>query len=191
MQGQKLKFFSLCLFLILSFGAKTQNFVEVQTERKGDVEVYHIAKMDLLIENGNLSLQTTDKTPSFLQQINICKEKSTCKLLYNNKLKEGFLFVEPSKEIKEGCNVYHIKNKSIISLGYLSFAAYTSENGERMNYNSILPYISVIRSDKRTLLFFNTPIVVFFPNSTKEQILESKNFYHTLENNTFVLQNYK
>lgn len=188
---QKSKIFFLCfLFVLLCNKSHSQSFTNIKSEKKVNSEVYHLGKFDLTIfDNNKIFLHTVDKKET--KQFNIITEQSLNKLLYNNKMQEGFLFIEPCKELKEGCKIYHVNSKNISFLGELPFSAYTSENGERMNYNSILPYISVIRSGQRTLLFFNTPIVVIYPNSPQEQILESKNFYHLLQQDYFLMQEYK
>lgn len=190
---QKLKIFFLCfLFVLLYNELQAQSFTNIKAEKKVNSEVYHLEKFDLIIfDNNKILLQTIDKKDSTTQQFDIITQQSLSKLLYNNKLQEGFLFIEPCKELKEGCKIYSITSKKVSFLCELPFAAYTSENGERMNYNSILPYISIIRSSQRTLLFFNTPIVVIYPNSPQEQVLESKNFYHILQKDSFLMQEYK
>lgn len=189
---QKLKIFFLCfLFVLLYNELQAQSFTNIEAEKKENSEVYHLEKFDLIIFDSNkVLLQKIDKKEPTTQQFNIITQQSQSKLLYNNKLQEGFLFMEPCKELKEGCKIYSITSKKVSFLCELPFAAYTSENGERMNYNSILPYISIIRSSQRTLLFFNTPIVVIYPNSPQEQILESKNFYHILQKDSFLMQEY-
>lgn len=190
---QKLKIFFLCfLFVLLYNELQAQSFTNIKAEKKVNSEVYHLEKFDLIIfDNNKILLQTIDKKESTTQQFDVITQQSLSKLLYNNKLQEGFLFMEPCKELKEGCKIYSITSKKVSFLCELPFAAYTSENGERMNYNSILPYISIIRSSQRTLLFFNTPIVVIYPNSPQEQVLESKNFYHLLQKDSFLMQEYK
>lgn len=189
---QKSKIFFLCFLFVLQCNkSHSQSFTNIKSEKKVNSEVYHLDKFDLTIfDNNKICLHTPGKEP-ITKPFNVITEKSLTKLLYNNKLQEGFLFIEPCKELKEGCKIYHINSKSISFLGELPFSAYTSENGERMNYNSILPYISVIRSGQRTLLFINTPIVVIYPNSPQEQILESKSFYHLLQQDYFLMQEYK
>lgn len=189
---QKLKIFFLCfLFVLLYNELQAQSFTNIKAEKKVNSEVYHLEKFDLIIfDNNRILLQTIDKKESTTQQFDVITQQSLSKLLYNNKLQEGFLFIEPCKELKEGCKIYSITSKKVSFLCELPFAAYTSENGERMNYNSILPYISIIRSSQRTLLFFNTPIVVIYPNSPQEQVLESKNFYHILQKDSFLMQEY-
>lgn len=189
---QKLKIFFLCfLFVLLYNESQAQSFTNIEAEKKVNSKVYHLEKFDLIIfDNNKILLQKIDKIEPTTQQFNIITQQSLSKLLYNNKLQEGFLFIEPCKELKEGCKIYYINPKKVSFLCELPFAAYTSENGERMNYNSILPYISIIRSSQRTLLFFNTPIVVINPNSPQEQVLESKNFYHILQKDSFLMQEY-
>ncbi|MBR1769490.1 MAG: hypothetical protein IJ748_03440 [Bacteroidales bacterium] len=111
-------------------------------------------------------------------------------LFFNKKHQLGFLFVEKHGEISLGCEVFEINGGGIKPLGSFPFAAYTSENGERMNYNSILPYLSVIRSDKRTLLFINTTMAVRYPDTVNEEIVETKDFYHILTEKSFEMRTY-
>ncbi|MBQ9253361.1 MAG: hypothetical protein IJ180_01145 [Bacteroidales bacterium] len=112
------------------------------------------------------------------------------KLLYSPKIKLGFLFCEFYNDMSLGVKVYKLDGEKVSEISELPFVAYTSENGERMNYNSILPYLSIIRSGARTLMFFNNPISVMNPNKKEEQILESKDFYFELSSQGFELKKY-
>lgn len=112
------------------------------------------------------------------------------KILYSSKLKKGFLIVEKHRDLSYGCSIFRIDKDSLSYMCEFPFAAYTSENGDRMNYNNILPYISIICSDKRVLLFMNTPMVVEYPNETGEQIKETSLFYHILKDGGFEMRTY-
>lgn len=122
--------------------------------------------------------------------VNKALKGSNHRLLYNSKLRLGFLFSETYDDMSLGAKIYKISGEDFKELCDLPFAAYTSENGERMNYNNILPYISVIRSGERILMFFNTPIVVKNPNQSDEEILESKDFYFELSDKGFIMKKY-
>ena len=189
------RFKFVCLyfvFAVLYCTTKAQSFAKTDTDKQENTIIYHLVEADLIIDNDVITLQNLKKkSDTRIWQLDISAKENTYMLLYNSKLQEGYLFVEPCKDMSEGCSIYSIKKENLFFLQQFSFAAYNSKNGERMNYNSILPYISIIRSGQRTLLFFDTPIVVFQPNSPQEQILESNTFYHILQKDGFEIRYYQ
>ncbi len=178
-----------CLFLCLvCFGTKGQSFDNISPVGQSQ---YTIANTDIRISKDRIYIcSSKDKNLKKQIPVSLDNKEFRHRLLYNSKLQQGFLFIEKHSALSEGCQIYRIDKGNVNYLCEFPFAAYTSENGERMNYNSILSYLSVIRSDKRTLLFINTPMVVLYPNSPQEEILETKTFYHQLSNNGFELRKY-
>lgn len=182
--------FSFILLCCAYLGIKGQNFNSVECVAT-DENKYSVTNIEISISKEKISVYSI-KDKTLINQIPTSSngKEVNHKFLYNKKLQQGFLFLEKHTDLSEGCDIYKVEKGDIKYLCEFPFAAYTSENGERMNYNNILPYLSVIHSDKRTLLFINTPIVVSYPNSPKEEILETKSFYHILTDKGFELRNY-
>ena len=182
--------FSFILLCCACLGIKGQNFNNIDCISI-DKDRYAVANIEISVSKEMISVYSA-KSKALIKEISTSSngKELNHKLLYNNKLQQGFLFLEKHAELSEGCSIYKIEKGDVRYLCDFPFAAYTSENGERMDYNNILPYLSVIRSDKRTLLFINTPMIVSYPNSPKEEILETKSFYHILTDKGFELRNY-
>ena len=181
---------SFILLCCACLGLRGQNFNNIEHLSTSN-DRYAVANMEISVCSEKISVYSS-KNKALIEEIPFSSKGKGInhKLLYSNKLQQGFLFLEKHSELSEGCSIYKIEKGDIRYLCEFPFAAYTSENGERMDYNNILPYLSVIRSDTRTLLFINTPMIVSWPDSPKEEILETKHFYHILTNNGFELRNY-
>lgn len=51
-----------------------------------------------------------------------------------------------------------------------------------MNYNSILPYISIVNTTEKTYFSFEVPLVVLNPGGQDERIIEGNKIHYTLSN---------
>ena len=102
------------------------------------------------------------------------------KVLNNKKLNTSLVFIETFNDISLGCEVIQVKNGQINNIGKMFVASYTKDNGERMNYNSILPYLSIYKTSNQTFIFFETPLVVINPNESDEKIVKGKEVYYLI-----------
>lgn len=83
-----------------------------------------------------------------------------------------------------GAEVYLInKDYQFIFLGHLPIGAYNCIGDQKMNYNSILSYLSIFYTKEKTYFSFEVPLVVINPGQTTEQIVESKKIHYTLTDN--------
>ncbi|MBQ7985232.1 MAG: hypothetical protein IJ250_06315 [Bacteroidales bacterium] len=89
----------------------------------------------------------------------------------------SYVFVEKRSDISLGCDLYKTENAVKTPMSFFSVAAYTKDESGRMNYNSILPYISIIQAGQRTVLSIDCPLIVLNPDRADEKIIESKNLY--------------
>jgi hypothetical protein len=110
-------------------------------------------------------------------------------LFYNEKLAEGFLFVHKQLEYSRGCEIFHLSKNAISNAGELPVAAYTKD-GKTMNYNSILPYLFIIKAFDRILINFETTFLVLNPSQSKEKIIKSNEIYYTFSNGKIQMQNH-
>jgi hypothetical protein len=61
----------------------------------------------------------------------------------------------------------------------MSVAAYTKGEDGRMNYNSILPFVSIVKVSDRIIFSFETPLVVIYPGFSEEATLNGRDVYYT------------
>jgi hypothetical protein len=103
---------------------------------------------------------------------------STC-VFYNAKLKTYILLVDKTVDYSIGCDIILIKDNNIKVLGEISVAAYTKDRNGRMNYNSILPFISIVKISDRIIFSFETPLVVVHPGLSEETTMNGRDIYYT------------
>jgi hypothetical protein len=48
-----------------------------------------------------------------------------------------------------------------------------------MNYNSILPFISIVKISDRIIFSFETPLVVVHPGLSEETTMNGRDIYYT------------
>lgn len=102
----------------------------------------------------------------------------------------SYIFNEIRSDISLGCQVVKIHNNKKTAMQPFYAAAYTKDHTQRMNYNSIIPYISMIQSGERTIISFECGLVVINPDKDLEKIENSKNIYGIIENNKIEIKKY-
>ena len=109
--------------------------------------------------------------------------------VFSNKTKQlHYTFVEKKDGISLGCDVYKDVNGRKEKMEFFSVAAYTKEQSQRMDYNSILPYISIIQAGKRTILSFNCDFIVLNQDKVSEKIMQTKDLYGLLSETSIELK---
>lgn len=99
----------------------------------------------------------------------------------NPKLNFSYLVINTYFGITMGAEVYLIdKDYQFIYLGHLPVGAYNCIGDEKMNYNSILSYLSIFYTKEKTYFSFEVPLIVLNPGETTEQIIESNKIHYTL-----------
>lgn len=96
--------------------------------------------------------------------------------------KVSFLLINNYYEFSLGADLFIIENGEFSYVGKLNIGAYNSIEGEKMNYNSILPYISIVNTTEKTYFSFEIPLVVLNPGEQDERIIEGKRVHYTLSN---------
>ncbi len=102
----------------------------------------------------------------------------------------SYVFAENHSDVSLGCEVWRVENSVKTPMNFFAIAAYTKDNSGRMNYNSILPYISICQAGKRTILSFECPLIVLYPERANEKICESKKLYGLIGENNIDIINY-
>lgn len=102
----------------------------------------------------------------------------------------SYVFVENYGEMFLGCTLYKIENGKQTPMEDFSIAAYTKDANGRMNYNSILPYISICQAGERVILSFECPLIILYPDRINEKILQTKNLYGKITDKSIELINY-
>ena len=102
----------------------------------------------------------------------------------------SFIFVENYGDMFLGCSLSKITNGKETPMNDFAVAAYTKDENGRMNYNSILPYISICQAGERIILSFECPLIVLHPDRTNEKIISTKNLYGKVTENSIEFINY-
>lgn len=102
----------------------------------------------------------------------------------------SYIFVEKRTDIPLGCDIYREENGNKIPMNSFPVIAYTKDKNDRMNYNSILPYISICQAGKRVILSFECQFIVMYPDRLNEQIIGTKNLYGIITDKSIEIINH-
>ena len=119
--------------------------------------------------------------------ISINGKGGKARLFGNAKEKRAVVLLNRRAEVSLGCDMFIIDGKGGIFCGSIPVAAYTKTDKGRMDYNSILPYISIIKVSNRYVLSFETPLVVLYPFGDREEILNGRSIFYTYQNGALEL----
>ncbi|MDR0971491.1 MAG: hypothetical protein LBM25_03815 [Bacteroidales bacterium] len=108
-------------------------------------------------------------------------------IFYNPKLNFQYLIINNYVDLSLGADLFLIKDGEFSYIGNLNLGAYNSINGNKMNYNSILPYISVFYTKEKTYFSFEVPLVVLNPAQKDEQIFKGNELHYILTDNKLSL----
>lgn len=150
-----------------------------ETLSKENSKCYAIKKDTLLVTQiNNSELEIHGKKYKATEQDVIISTR----MFYCNKLKTYILLVDKTVDYSIGCDVLLIKDKKVQKLGELSLAAYTKDEQGRMNYNSILPFVSIVKISDRIIFSFETPLVVIYPGLSEEETISGRDIYYNYSN---------
>ena len=166
-------------------------YARIEAQQSGDTVVFAINKEKITIssckDNGGLTIATIAAKNTLQYRSPDVGTKFDFALFYNNKQKEGIFFIDKHLDYNRGCEVYLLNSKGLTHLGQMPVAAYT-KNGKSMDYNSILPYISIVSAFNRVIVSFATPLLVLNPSARAEQIKANNEIFYTLENGIFSMR---
>ncbi len=106
------------------------------------------------------------------------------RVFYNAKLKTYILLVDKTVDYSIGCDIILISNNKVQPIGEMAISAYTKGDDGRMNYNSILPFVSIVKVSDRIIFSFETPLVVIFPGLSEEATINGRDVYYTYSKST-------
>ena len=168
----------ICIFCSLNaFSQYSYDIVDFSQQLSTDTEKIYVVKKDTLkltqISNSKLEISGNNYEASEEDVV------ITPKVYYNSKLKTFILLLDKKVDYSIGCDDVSIKNGSYQYLGELSVAAYTKGEDGRMNYNSISPFVSIVKVSDRIIFSFETPLVVIYPGMSEETTLNGRDVYYT------------
>lgn len=178
----------LLLILILSsINAFSQAFYKIPIQRSENQAIFSINNESYKAYFG-INTQTRKPTITFTG-----KNTFTYNSIYqeaelefdvfsNSKAGFSFLLVNNYYDHSLGADLYIIENRQFVYVGTLSIGAYNKIGNQKMNYNSILPYISIVNTTEKTYFSFEVPLVVINPGQQNEQIVEGSKIHYTLTN---------
>lgn len=182
------KIIPILFVLIMSFtNVFSQAFNRIPIEKKGSEATF---KIDKDIYKAYFAVTSESRRP----KINFtCKTSFTYNSIYQDakldfevfsypKSKVSFLLINNYYDFSLGADLYVIENGQFSFVGTLSIGAYNSIDGQKMNYNSILPYISIVNTTDKTYFSFEIPLVVLNPGGQDERIIEGNKIHYTLSN---------
>lgn len=133
----------------------------------------------------------------FLTKDSITSNGEKCRIFTQNiKQKNNktepitYLLVEQRSDISLGCKVYRLDANNKISMNDFCVAAYTKDESQRMNYNCILPYISICQSGNRIILSFECDFIVMNPDKMNEKIINTTSLYGIIGENGIELKRF-
>src|SRR5574344_2883453 len=96
-----------------------------------------------------------------------------------------YMIIHNYADMSRGCDIFLLDKNTYTYIAHLNVAAYTRIGNEKMNYNSILPYLSIVNTTQKVYFSFEVPLIVLNPGESDERVLEGSKLHYTLENNMF------
>lgn len=179
----------ILLFSCLSLQAQ-YSYTRLEAEEVANPErsIYRLSSKDSICisingKGGKARLMIND----FVHETGGNDEELEYAVFGNAKEKRAVVLLNRRAEVSLGCDMFIINGKGGIFCGSIPVAAYTKTDKGRMDYNSILPYISIIRVSNRYVLSFETPLVVLYPFGDREEILNGRSIFYTYQNGALEL----
>lgn len=170
--------FLICILCSVNvFAQYNYDVVDFSQQLSNDREKIYVVQKDTLV----LKQISNSQLEIFGNKYEASEEDVvvTPKVYYNSKLKTFILLLDKKVDYSIGCDVVSITKGNYQYLGELSVAAYTKEEDGRMNYNSILPFVSIVKVSDRIIFSFETPLVVIYPGMSEEATLKGRDVYYT------------
>lgn len=152
-----------------------------------NAQMFKVLQPDSIVNN---KVYYTINKKNFVLPIENNLNRTQFKLFFNTKTYVGYFFKEKHSDFSLGCDLYKIETNDIKKLQTFLVAAYTNENNQRMDYNSILPYISIIQAGQRTILSFECPLIVINPDMMSETIEKAKDIYGLIVEDKIEIKKY-
>ncbi len=173
--------FTFCIFTVFIMQAQSLYDRITATNKDGENNYVYVlsSKDSLRIAKDKIDGRECLKIGPWQYSASNIDESLSHEVYFNAKEKKKILLINKREEVSLGMDVFVIENGKISFLGFMPVAAYTKENSERMDYNSILPYVSIVKISNRLVFSFETPLVVLYPLGDLEEILDGRNVFYT------------
>jgi hypothetical protein len=179
----------LLLFLLIlsSTNVFSQAFNKIPIQRKENQAIFSLNKENYKAYFG-INPQTRKPTITFSGKTNFTynsiyqEAELEFEIFSNSQAGFSFLLVNNYYDYSLGADLYIIENGRFVFVGTLSVGAYNKIGNQKMNYNSILPYISIVNTTEKTYFSFEVPLVVINPGQQNEQIVQGSSIHYTLTN---------
>ncbi len=184
----RITFFILLLCSSLAQAQYSYNRIECSYSDSLGQQIYKFSPKDsicikTLSENGRQCLQVEDLN----YKADNCDEQLEYAVFANAKEKKAILFINKAEAVSLGCEMFVIERHKATFCGFIPVAAYTKDPDGRMDYNNIIPYISIVKVAKRYLLAFETSLIVLYPSGDQEEILNGRDVSYSLQNGVLQL----
>lgn len=184
------KLLTLTLMLLVSTASLfSQTLDKIKIEKKSSEYSFSLGKekykayFSVTDESRRPKIRFSGKT-NFTYDSGFQDAKLDFEIFSNPKLNFSYLVINNYLDVTMGAEIYLInKDYQFIFLGHLPVGAYNCIGDQKMNYNSILSYLSIFYTKEKTYFSFEVPLVVLNPGQTTEQIVESKKIHYTLTDN--------
>ncbi len=181
--------FVILLFSCLSLHAQySYTRIEAEKTTGSDLATYRLSERDSVrigvsVEGGKACFRINDFTHEFVDG----SEKLEYAVFGNGKEKRAVILLNKRAEVSLGCEMFMVDAKRAVFCGNIPVAAYTKTDKGRMDYNSILPYVSIVKVSNRYVLSFETPLVVLYPFGDREEVLNGRSIFYTYQNGVLEL----
>ena len=180
----------LLLFILMlmtsTISVFPQAFSKIPVEKKDKEAVFSLnnekcrAIFDVNKDTRRPKITFTSKNTYFTYNSIFQDSQLDFDIFSNPKSNVSYLLINNYFDMTRGADLYVIEKNQFKYVGNLNVGAYTKVGGERMNYNSILPYLSIVYTTQKTYFSFEVPLVVLNPGQQDEQILEGNKIHYTL-----------
>ncbi|MDR1005428.1 MAG: hypothetical protein LBL74_00995 [Bacteroidales bacterium] len=178
-------------FLLISGVSSQSQYSNIQKNVSNDTVIFSINKKNISIisriDAGGLLVASINGDNTLKYKADDYGMSFGYALFYNDDIDDGFLFIHKQLEYSRGCEIFHLSGNRLRHIGYLPVAAYIKE-GKSMNYSNILSYLSIINISNRTLINFETPLLVINPSHKDEKIINSKDLFFTYTDGKLQMQ---
>lgn len=182
---RKLLFFIIML-MIITTSVFSQAFNKIKMDKKGKEATFILNKekytacFGVNSETRIPKITFTGKNTNFTYSSIFQDAELEFEIFSNPKSNISYLLINNYFDITRGADLYIVENNQFIFVGNLNIGAYNKIGNEKMNYNSILPYLSIVYTTQKTYFSFEVPLVVLNPGQQEEKIIEGNKIHYTL-----------
>lgn len=176
-------FFISLFFCVFLQAQHSYARIEAEETKNTEYRIYRLSSKDsICISINGKGSKTCLKINDFVHEIGSDDEKLEYAVFGNVKERRAIVLLNKRAEVSLGCDMFILDGQGGNFCGSIPVAAYTKTDKGRMDYNSILPYISIIKVSNRYVLSFETALIVLYPFGDREEILNGRSIFYTYQN---------